>query len=143
MLRLNTPAACQPSSPTGGPSRQAFEGSGKSQRANSLSVSRATMGNVSDRRFSLGGFGSSVPTTDSQADRVRAQQDALAEWKEAVTELITIEKEIQEKIRGLNKECMHFTQLLKIVVEGRKQEAVDLNLKQPREEAGANLQRQA
>ncbi|CAI4216355.1 unnamed protein product [Parascedosporium putredinis] len=79
---------------------------------------------------------------EKQREMVRAQQDALAEWKEAVTELITIEKEIQERIRVLQKECMHFTQLLKIVVEGRKQEAVDLNLKQPREEAGASLQRQ-
>lgn len=45
-------------------------------------------------------------------------------------ETMAIENQIREKIDTLRKECMKFATLLKVVIEGRKQDAENLDLAQ-------------
>lgn len=53
-------------------------------------------------------------------------------WQEAIEETMAIERQIQEKIETMRKECMNFAWLLKVVIDGRKKEASDLDIRQIR-----------
>ncbi|KEZ44521.1 hypothetical protein SAPIO_CDS3541 [Scedosporium apiospermum] len=68
--------------------------------------------------------------TEDQQKIIRSREDMLVKWQEAMMETMAIENQIREKIDTLRKECMKFATLLKVVIEGRKQDAENLDLAQ-------------
>lgn len=54
----------------------------------------------------------------------------MIKWQEALMEMMSIESQIREKVDTLRKECMKFATLLKVVIEGRKEDAENLDLAQ-------------